>query len=390
MPEQEDNITTAHSEPETAAAANAPEFKQIQDSFRKGMAEFLSRGREPPGPKPPGQPGPPEENGAKPAPSAKAGAPADEAKPAAEEPVPAAIKSPKAQEEFKKLMRDRDGWRSKFNELLEKMEKEPKPDPELISLRSERDRLAGELERVALERSPSFRQRHQAKLDRVRTAVKRLAGEKAELAEKLLSEPPSKSRSARLEELAGGLGAFEKLQLAASFNEHDMAMDDMQYELENHRATIAMERENAKISEQSRAAQAAAVRKQMISDVLQMAGGTFKSFTRNDDPAHNALVAENEADVRKFIMGEVDEGASAILPVLANEALYLQRTTIPGLEARIKELEAQLVKYGSASPRPSAAGASNPASQGLGVDGMREEGSFKARLKKDLAMFQAP
>lgn len=283
-----------------------------------------------------------------------------------DEPVPAIIKSQKAADEFRNLRRTlKSQIKAKEAEIFglkKKVEEVSHTQPvitqtpsidvkEFERLKTEREQLVDQIERVSLEASPRFK----AKFDKVTTEIeasaKDAAGEKAEEALSLLKMTPSKYRKEKLNEIVADLGPADQSALVIAFARMDQARAEKEDVLNNHREYIQQLQSEELAKQQEQQSLAQAKREYIIKQAMEVAKD-FEAFQhKEDDPTHNAEADEYRSEVAAFINGQIDETHSAFLPILAAEGQYLKAKKIPALEAKIKELETVINEMKGSNPK---------------------------------------
>lgn len=278
-----------------------------------------------------------------------------------EEPIPESIKSPKAQEDWKKLKTDRDGFKgraekaeselAKLNEQLKTRTNGSAPPEEIKKLTEERDALRTKLETVDLANSERFTTYFKNEIGKQVAVARNAAGDHADGIAKLLEQPRSESRNTKLRE------ALEQLDpIDADVVRQSLAnIERLRVEREQALADGAANYQKLKETERQEQAKALEANKQrieaMADDCIAKARELEAFKTIEGDDAHNEAVKTREGFIRGFLRGELPENVVAWTPVLAGEALYLRERVIPQLKEENEKLKAQVASYVSASPR---------------------------------------
>lgn len=340
-------------------------LKAMHEKFKQGMSELYdkdgSKKTEPAAPA--SKEAPPAELAKEaPKPEAKTAAPA---KPADE--IPAAIKSPKAAEEFRNLkmkltsekeiiaaeLKKTQEDLAKLNAERETLKKVPVAKLEdFQKVQQERDQLLDRLEQVALEQSPTFQARYGAMFEDARAQALSAAGDKnKEMVTAILEMPPSDARKKAMGALMEEMDQPDAVALSVAVSSMDRARGERNRALVNHRDTIrqqqVQEQQYAQMQQQQFAAKQAFLKER----VVQIAKENYEAFKSDGSVAADTRVRDYEADVERTIMGKLNESEAAMLPVLAAEGAYMKEHVVPALAARVKELEGELSKVGAALPK---------------------------------------
>lgn len=293
------------------------------------------------------------------------------AKPADE--LPEAIKkaSPKASQEFKNLRQTLTAEveakakalaatqeeLNKAKAALEAANKQPQLDPDaLAKLKEERDNYATLLEKVALEQSPTFKQRYEPRQEAVMAQAATAAGDKKEVVLSLLELPPSDSRRKQLATVVKDMEMSDAMSLSIAFNEMDKIRSEKSSELANHRAVLQRDRDQeALLTTQQQAAEAAR-KDHILKEVLRVAANEFDAFKRTGKAEDDAQVADYEKDVEKFVKGNMTPVESAFIPLMAVEGMHLKSKIVPALKAEVDALKAQIAQMTKTVPSPEPTG----------------------------------
>lgn len=298
-------------------------------------------------------------------------------------------KSRKVQDEFNNLRRIMqtkiEAKQAEILGLKKQLEtKQPtdaKPDAtqglikEIEGLRSEKEKLIEQIERINYEASPRFQQKYGAEFAAIEASVKDAAGEHADKAMALLGMPPSKPRKEALNKILSELEPADIGQLSNAFARMDFVRSARDAELANHKEILRQE-ESALIAQRAQQEEITKAKRQfMVAEVLK-AAEKFEAFQPIDgDTEHNVEVENYKREIAEYINGEVDEVYSAFLPVLAAEGQYLKAKKVPALEEKVKELEQTISKLTGSNPK--AKGATKSES----TEAKRPEGFVDAFLK---------
>lgn len=235
------------------------------------------------------------------------------------------------------------------NESLKKQQFDPK---EFETIKSEREKLKSQLETVALERSEPFQKYFDAKFSSATAKAKSsVPTEIQEHVENLLQLRPSKTRKDQLNAVMEQLdNEADKLQLIVAFGAMDEARAERDEALKNSaenlkKAAVAAAAKKAELEQQAKT-----LRERDIEVALGATKG-YRAFSEIEgDAEHNNAIANRTAWVRKALSGELDEAAYKTMPIKATEADYLREKVVPGLEAKVKELEAAIIQLNGSDP----------------------------------------
>lgn len=270
--------------------------------------------------------------------------------------------TPKKSEDWKKLHAELDTYRSKA-ETLEKQladknreveeARKAKVDPEeLTRIKAERDTLEEKLERVAIEQSPKFVSHYDKIFSQATNLAKDAVGtEMAELAETLLSRPPSKSRKESLNELLGKLESdIDRTNLALAVQQMDSARAERDALLADKKATLAKIKE----SEQAEALQRQQIARSQAEDRAKKAlerAAAFLAFKPVDgDEKHNTAISTRQEKIRKAILGNLTPDELADMAILAEEGRHVVENVLPPLIAELKAQQDAMRSATAADP----------------------------------------
>lgn len=302
-----------------------------------------------------------------------------EPKPAAPEPPvefdPSHL-STSAREGFKRLQQSRDDFKKQLDERshafeeatarLKALEKELAdtksalpPDIEVLrkavterdELKKQAEDLTKQVETINLERSPRFQNWWKTETDKhIKAAQRSLPSEKREELAKLMNESPSTERSAAIEALYEGLPSRDQ----AKINREIDAMDDLREQREEALRQGSEQWKKLKEHEQQESHKVEETKKatlKRLSDGAVERARNLSSFQASDDATHNATVRENEAFVRAFVGGQLDEETMLVVPGMAVEALALQEQ-VKTLTAELAKRDEAIKSLQAASPAP--------------------------------------
>lgn len=250
---------------------------------------------------------------------------------------------------------------------LEKMEAELKAlkerkateSPELDQLKKQAEEMQSELERVALERSPKFRNYFDGGIEKQLKKAKAVAGEHGEEVAKLLMQPRSKERNDRLKEIQEDLG-IEGGIIGNALAEITSLKIEREEQLAKHKENLALLRQNEEQSSSKTMQQ-----RRLKADAVVNQVKTLPEFTATTDPEHQKFVVESLDFIAKANLGEIGEEDASLLPAMAMKGSYLQKFEIPKLKKEIETLKARLTSMQAASPKASTGtGEAKPAGSG--------------------------
>lgn len=274
-------------------------------------------------------------------------------------------------------------------EALENIKKGLPADPaevqkaltEREQLAKEREELLGLVETANLERSPRFQNWWTTETEQhLKTAERYVSADKRADLRRLLMEPPSTERDAKLDEIVEALpntskrlvySAAEQLETVKLKREEALTQGSVRWkELQAHEKAEAAKATAATKAYQERLAATALARARNL-----------EAFQRKDgDEAHNAEVAQREALVQAMVHGQLDEETAVAVPGAAIQYLYYRDNVVPNLQRTITEQAELIKKLQSAGPSVSD-GRATPASTGKTPD--EGKGSdFASRVKE--------
>ena len=238
---------------------------------------------------------------------------------------------------------------------LEKMELELKAikerpvneSPEIESIKKQAEELQSELERVALERSPKFRNYFDGGIQKQLNKAKLASGEFGEEVAKLLQEPRSRERNERLKEIQDELG-IEGGVISNALSEITSLKAEREEQLSKHKENLKLLRSTEE-QESGKTRQQRVFRAEAVVNKVK----TLPEFTPSTDPEHQKFVVESLDFISKANLGEIGEEDASLLPAMAMKGSYLQKFTVPKLQKEIETLKARLSSLQSASPKTS-------------------------------------
>lgn len=295
--------------------------------------------------------------------------PQPETKP--EDEIPEGLKnaSPKARENFAKLKKDlgekikarqaeiaglrRELDAEKAKSAAPVVDKSPELLKQIEQLQAERSQLVEQIERASLEASPRFQAKYSKAFAELQDTARAAAGEtNTEKVLGLLQMPPSKYRKEALSAVMAEMNPVDQGMLSNVFFSADRLRTQRDAELANHKELLQQEQAAAMAHQTQEQQVQVAKREYLIQEVLK-AAQDYEAFNDIEgDDAHNKDAALYREEIGQYIRGEIDEAASALLPVLAAQGQYLQNKKVPQLEAKIKELEGTIAEMSGANPKP--------------------------------------
>lgn len=261
------------------------------------------------------------------------------------------------QENWNRLVKIKNYQLEKLRKELETTKSEqakaPKTGPapqEFEELKRRYDETVNELEKVALERSSRFRDRFENAVNKHIEVAKAVAGEHGEEVAKLLRQPRSPERNARLAEIREELG-IEGDVIARALGEITSLNIERDKALANHKQTKALLDKMEAEQQQQQVQEISARRRQAGEQVLAKVR-TLPEFTADGkDPKHSEWTKEALGFIEKANAGSITEEDSALLPAMAMKGAYLQQFRVPALEKEIETLKARLNQLQGASPK---------------------------------------
>ena len=250
-----------------------------------------------------------------------------------------------------------------------------KPSPGMIrleeheTLKKKAAELESSLERLDLANSPKFRNYYDGGIEKQIKLARAASGTHGEEVAKLLHQPRSAERNARLAELVEELG-IEGSTIAnalASITQLKLERED---QLSNHSENLKLlrqqERLEAEASEQSRSASRKAKAEAIVERL-----STLPEFKPSEtDAEHQAFAASALEFIRNGVAGKLSEDDALLLPAAAMKAQYLEKIAMPRVLKENQELKARLEEIAAARPRMggSAAGHDTPAKEEVSAD----------------------
>ncbi len=217
--------------------------------------------------------------------------------------------------------------------------------PELEVLKKQKEELESQLERVALENSPRFKSHYDGQIQKSLKTAKAAAGEYGDEVVKLLQEPRSSKRNARLSDIASELG-IEGQAIGKALSEITVTTQERDEQLANHRENLKALRQ----TEASDFAKEMQRRREISIRTLEKAR-KLPEFTAGTDPKHRAFVDESLSFIEQVNVGKLTPDDAALLPVMAMKGAWLQNFRVPELESKVKSLEARLAQLNGATPK---------------------------------------
>jgi len=250
------------------------------------------------------------------------------------------------------------------NAQIEKLQKEfeafkaeqakaPKTGPapqEFEELKKRYDETVNELEKVALERSSRFRDRFENAVNKHIEVAKAVAGEHGEEVAKLLRQPRSPERNARLAEIREELG-IEGDVIASALREITSLNLERDKALSDHKRTKALLDKMDEEQRQQQVQEISARRRQAGEQILSKIKTLPEFNPDGKDPKHGEWTKEALGFIEKANAGSITEEDSALLPAMAMKGAYLQQFRVPALEKEVEMLRARLNQLQGASPK---------------------------------------
>lgn len=284
-------------------------------------------------------------------------APAGDAAPEASEEIPAAIKSSKAADEWKKLKAERDALKAELA-AKSKPADEGSAKTLLEQLQKERDELSAKLRELDIERHPEFQNKYQKRITSIEGAIKSTVGEKGDRFLALLKLPDSETKAAQIDAIVEELGAGQRTKLGGYIAQYETAQAEKAFEIEaakgswaERQAKAQQEAEQAKLRE--------------VEDVEQswkaalLSAADFEPYQIDEsDPESAAHVGQLVEGARSIYMGLNNNqslaraalAAAAVQPM--REALYAQIELNKRLAAENKKLKGAGPKVQNQKPVP--------------------------------------
>lgn len=249
---------------------------------------------------------------------------------------------------------------------------------QISTLQAERQKFESELNRVALERSPTFQAEINSKLQSVTGKVTTLLPlDKADGVVKLLSSPPSDQRTAQLEKVMEGLSPLKQ----RAFADAVVAYDGVVQERSDRIAASLANWE----ADQAKAAHERTVK-------LEEARGIFareqaemaRAFAVEGNDEHNTRVTAALAEARKNF--ESDLPMPRLAQMTMRDALHPVLTELAyKLSDRVAELETELSRLRGAEPGVGPGGGDQNTPAGDVEADIGKYGSVGAAIAADLA-----
>jgi hypothetical protein len=257
----------------------------------------------------------------------------------------------KAVEAAATALKERDEQLAKFKGLPVDPEIAAKALTEKEALAKEKEELTKLVETLNLERSPRFQNWWKSETEKhLKIASKHVPADKREELTKLLMEPSSTERDAKLDEIIEPLsntskrlinGAIEQLESVKLQREEALSQGSEQF-----KKLQEVERE-----EQAKVAKAAKARQAELAAKVLSVAKNFDAFNPTDDPAHNEAIKGREAFISAAVRGEIDEETALMLAPAAVQYLHFKETVVPGLKAEIAKRDELIKQLQGASPR---------------------------------------
>lgn len=233
------------------------------------------------------------------------------------------------------------------------LEEVQKSVAEAAKVLEQNKQLQAELETLALERSPKFKQWWESETSKhLNSAKNRVPVEHRDAIGKLLMEPPSTERDAAIDKIVSELpgisqriisGALENIEALRLQREEALAQGSTRYkELQAHEAAEQQKKQEAKAAEVQKA----------VSIGLAHAKA-FEAFKPTGDPAQDAEIPQREEFIKAAIGGRLDQDTYLKMPAMAADYLRIQEKVIPQLKAEIAKRDELIKQLQGASPQPS-------------------------------------
>lgn len=273
--------------------------------------------------------------------------------------------SPKASENFKKLMTERDEWRKKhetesvewtkkhtdLETRLKKYETDGRVDPdEHIKTKKQLEEYEGLVKQIAIERDPRFKAAYDDKISAaIKEATDVLGKDGVDVAD-ILALPPSKQRDKAIkgiiEELGDKLGNFEQMRFVQILDRLTGIQRERQAEVSKAGESFAV-LQKQQVEQQARAqAEAKENQARMHKAIL----GEIKSLPVIEGVDAKEVTAHVEKFVKQSLSDDFSTEEAVKLPAKAAFADYLVERVISAKDGEIKKLTEQLASYQSSMP----------------------------------------
>lgn len=263
-------------------------------------------------------------------------------------------------EENKKLAEERAAQLKKYEEELTTYKKALPDDPsEITKALGEKERLSKELEEmqktietINFERSPKFQNWWKSETEKhIKTAQRQVKAEHREEIAKLMMEPPSLDRDAKIDAIMETMPNVSKRILTGAIEQIESVKIQREEALmqgsENLKKLQEAERQETVKQKAEREARLTKLTKAALANAQK-----FDAFKPTDDAEHNAEIKQREAFVTAAIQGKLDDETAIMLPSAAAEGLYLRSNVIPRLQGEIDKLNKLVRDLQASDPRP--------------------------------------
>lgn len=240
--------------------------------------------------------------------------------------------------------------------------------PELESLRKEKADLESRLERWDLANSPRFKSHYDGEIEKSLDLIKSVAGPHADEIIKLIQTPKhTPEQRTRLKELRDELGLDGDVIVTAAGKIRQLSLE-RDKQLANHSENLKLLR--AKEAEEARERESKTLhQRQALADSILSRIKDLPEF--KPDPAlagHSEFATQAVEFIRTAALGKLSNEDSALLPVAAMKATYLEKFRLPALQAEVKKLSDRIAELTRSSPKVDGQrlGGSNPSSKPSG------------------------
>ena len=289
--------------------------------------------------------------------------------PVVDDEIPKDIKSGQAADAFRKIKSERDEYRKKYEdhdkqvgEMRKRLETPATPQvPEeftqrLAAIEKERDELSDRLRVSDVEQHPKFKQYFDGKNTELISAAKAIVGaEHGDKLEKILRMADNDQRTELLDEMLGDLSPSRQSRLGAVVAN----IESLQRE---RAAEVGKSKERwGQLQQQSQAEAAGTMRqKEELAERLVNAATELEAFKADASttPERSKQIDTYKTFVRQALTGRLEGQDAQFMPLMAVEGLHLKTAVLPGLQAKVKELEERLAEFTSANPRAGGSSAS--------------------------------
>ena len=221
---------------------------------------------------------------------------------------------------------------------------------ELETLRAERQQLNDEIEKIAFERSPKFRQQYIAREDSLKNQALKLL-KSAGVDETLFEQAVIASEKKKFELLSDeSLSDGHRSALASLLIQYDMLQEEKNQALsksKEYASQLAQEEESKK---QAEITQFQEKEKQVFTSALERISKTYEPFTKVEgNEAWNKQVETNVEVAKKFFSGQLswDELAEMALYGSGAKTIHHMFKTV---QTKLNEANAEIKRLKSASP----------------------------------------